>query len=225
MTPSKSISSIDQFEKAWAMDFRKTFDSSAENLEKLLSKKMIQLPFKLFYRYTLPDNKQPQEFEKELKNVWGYLIFDKYKTINGLSIIPETKNALKQMRAKYSVLLKTWVSDIKAKNPKLASISVRNRNEELNFVDGACYGYGPEEIQFFLERKRSGEGTEPYLSSDQIEKLKSYLGDSPNYILTPKHLSSLMTAVENRINPKTDAFGCLDPSGYLRFMEEKVYGD
>ena len=235
------ISSLEQFEAAWVADFRKKFGSSADDFEMNLRKKGIYLPFKLFYQYKLPGDLSPREFEKELKRLWGFLIFDTHRVQAYFDIDRSVVELLEQQKPACTARLKELVTEIQNLNKELSDIIPQNQEEQLSFVDGACYGFGPDEIKFHIERLTGLHDKEQGIIKKLTYDLEQILGKPIGYNLSPEKLKKILDVANARM-PKgkdyaaatkktkaltyaVDSLDRLDPTGYLRFMEEKGYGD
>jgi hypothetical protein len=220
----KQISSTEEFDKIWKDRFRPEFYSSAQRLDSALRQKGITLPFQIFYKYALPNNASPAAFEVCLKLIWGRLIFNMVDS--DYIITPEVEKQLKQQRGAYLVRLKSLVDEIRRLNPELAGIKTKTDTEMLGLADGACYGFGPLEIQLFIQRKRDGQDNQPHYSSHQVRVMKRALGGAPvQYLLTAEHTEQLIAVLEKYMNTPTDEYGRTDPTGYLGFMQDRNYGD
>jgi hypothetical protein len=220
----QQISSTEEFEKIWNGQFRPEFYSSAKRLENNLRQKGITPPFKIFYKYALPNDMSPAAFEAYLKLVWGRLIFNMVDS--DYIITPEVKKQLKQQRGTYFVHLRSLVDEIQKLNPELAGIRTKTRKEMLWLADGACYGFGPQEIRFFIQRYQAEQNDRPHYSLHQVRVMKRTLGGAlVDYILTPEHTEQLIAVLEKYMNTPTDEYGRTDPTGYLGFMQDRNYGD
>jgi hypothetical protein len=222
----QQISSTEEFDKIWNGRFRPEFYSSAQRLDSDLRQKRITLPFQIFYKYALPNDATPAVFEADLKPIWGRVIFDTIESGSDYKINPEIKKQLKQQRGTYLVRLKSLINEIRRLNPELAGIRTKTDKEMLGLADGACYGFGPLEIQFFIQRKRNIQNDPLHYSPHQLRVMKRALGGAPvDYILTPEHADQLTAALEKYMDTPTDEYGRVDTTGALGFVQGRNYGD
>ena len=235
-----NISFVEQFDQAWLNQFRhEGYTSSAQKLEYGLIEKGIRLPFKLYFKYKLPVNMNPAQFEDQLRHVWGRILFDSNKrSLPFFDIDEKTFAELKSSRPQTEKSLKEWVKNIKENNSELSKIQVFNNESMLALVDGACYGFGPLEIEYFIDNIRTGQKLEKRSDRPNLVKLEEFLGSNVNYGISPQNLNQIVDTIElqKRLYPHnfekgtyrakelaTDLLGRQDPTGFLTFQMQKEY--
>ncbi|MBN1325283.1 MAG: hypothetical protein JW974_03640 [Alphaproteobacteria bacterium] len=192
------ITSVNQFETEWAKVFRTNFDSSAKQLNEILLENNIFPSIKIFYEYKLPNNFSPQEFEKEIKKIWGHLIFDTNSVTIYFDIDKKTLNELEKQRSKHTDILTSWVNNIKNNNPELSNISVKTQDNALALVDGACYGFTPEDIEFFINKQTYKSDKKDYKIEEKKDELEKLLGKTPSFVLSSERLDTLIDSVKKQ---------------------------
>ncbi len=233
------ISSVEQFDEAWAKSFRPVYTSSAKNFDAMLRENRIQPPFKIFYEYVLPGNLKSWEFEKLLKPIHGHLLIDAKRVTDFFDIDDQTVQKIREIRKKDLITIKNWVDEIQHKNKELAGIYLEDDYDRAGLIDGACYGFSPEEINYYLEdqRNKSKGIKSSNLEKKYSDELEAILGQSITYKMSPDRLKAILetTKVKKsdfleggvKIVQKTpvDVFGREDPTGFLNYYEQKTRGD
>ncbi|MDR0726470.1 MAG: hypothetical protein LBF37_00220 [Rickettsiales bacterium] len=233
------VSSVGQFDEAWATTFRLTYTSSAKNFEKLLLKNEVKPPFKLHYEYILPNNWGPIEFEKNLKKIQGHLMIESPRITRFFDINVETVEKIREIRKKDLLVLKMWATEIQNKNQELSHIKLMDYYDQAGFVDGAIYGFAPEEISYYLDQQRDqGENPQQNLIRKKYsEQLEELLGGSINYKISPEKLKKIIEITKEKktefarsgvkISKRilVDSFGREDPTGFLSYHEQRTRGD
>jgi hypothetical protein len=207
------IFSVEQFEKEWDKIFRPQFNSSAAELEVLLFEKNITPNVKIFHKYKLPENLVPEEFEKKLKKLWGHLTFNEDMVSNFFII---NQNVLKDLKKEYFLHLKnlkTLVEYIKKNNPELSSILTKNKKDLLALVDGACYGFSPEDIKYFIDSR--GDSEKNFKNNINNEKLEQVIEGSVSYKMSPERTKDLAEYAKTQKNFNT----------YMDWRESRGMGD
>ncbi len=139
------------------------YDSSAQILESDLAKLGIKLPKKLWFQYKLPGGMSPEKYEREMAKIqivclmWPIKrqIQDGFLDGGGLTDeeIETMQNYLDSLDSKYLDLLDAHVAWVKKYNPELATVNIPNKvSARIHFLNGALYGFSPEEITHFLNR-------------------------------------------------------------------------
>lgn len=172
--------------------------SSAQILETGLAKVGIKFPKKLWFQYKLPDGISPEKFELEMAKIIFFAF--EYPTIKDIveigcvdrdGVSDEELDIVQKYRvsqkSKYLEILDKHVKWVKENNPELSSVNIQdNEVAKSNFLEGVLYGFGPEEISYFITR--SFDDSE--LDSVEIDKLAKSLqkiGVQLTYILSPNN--------------------------------------
>jgi len=196
----KQINSMEELMPAYdeARDSKSHFYSTAQILFDALTQADVFLPktVKIFCEYALPGKMSPEQFEKIMKEPGA---FYKIKTSAGLaSRISEP--LMKQMGLnadQYSASLKEYSKFLRANNPDLAGTTTNNMAEEVALCFGAAYGYGPKEIQYFIDTEYRGK---PMLGNnadyEKIEKALHLKWDK--YRLHPDTMKAILTAIKEK---------------------------
>jgi hypothetical protein len=234
-----TISSLEQFDTAWANRFRQIYTSSAKSFENLLDENNIKLPFKFYYEYILPGNLNAVEFEKKLKQIQGHLMIDSKKVTAFFDIDGATVEEIRKLHKTDLITLSNWATEIQSKNKELSDIKLMDGYDRTGFIDGACYGFGPDEIKYYLHKQnRKDKNTDQIPAKTlYIVQLEYLLGGTISYMISPEKLKEILETVKTKKTsflkggtglPKfipVDHFGREDPTGFLRYYEQQTRGD
>lgn len=172
------------------------WDSSAQKLSNDLKAKGIKFSKKLFYKYKLPNDMSCQQFMDTLLLEY-YLV--KYGP--GIKIVGDKNLTVKQKLQvmgfvwkikKYGVYknIKRYADEIRRLNPELADIAT---NSDISFVEGALFGFAPDEIRYFGDAGKRNFDTEHMLD----RKLKRR-GVDTSYILAPETAKKLIVCARRQ---------------------------
>lgn len=173
------------------------WDSSAQDLENILKSKGINK--KLFYKYKMPDDMSPQEFQDKItmecfvKNFYSYfasrILRDKNITVS--EKLQLTRYVLEMRHKKDYQNMKRYADDIKRKNTELSDINTKNSD---GLVYGALFGFAPAEIKYFCEVS----GLRDFDKEQELHVKLKNLGVNTNYILAPETGESIMAALQQQ---------------------------
>lgn len=190
----------------------KTWNSSAQDLEKQLKSKGINLPFKLYYVYNLPDGTTRLNYMRKLSFLEfcnNFNRIDEYKNIfmDSDKFTPEEKELIvKEITEQnnYDEVLRGDFSDILALNPELQRF--KSENKPLKIIDiiaGAVFGFAPDEIDYYCYgRFNQGKDIDSVLAKEEeARQVIANYGFRVGYILAPRTAKKIIAALEkNRQN-------------------------
>ena len=174
------------------------WDSSAKNLENDLGHRGIKFDKKLFWKYKLPNAMSAQEFMDVL-----LLEFYFVKWFSNMKIMRDKNLTIKQKIKifAYNVSMKKrgiynnikkYANEIKQLNPELEKINPRDSFGSISLVEGALFGFAPDEIKYFCD-KSSFRDMDQEHRFDEV--LKKY-GVRPSYVLAPETAKKLIANLE-----------------------------
>lgn len=172
--------------------------SSAQILETGLAKVGIKFPKKLWFQYKLPDGISPEKFELEMAKIIFFAF--EYPTIKDIveigcvdrdGLSDEELDVVQKYRvsqqSKYLEILDKHVKWVKENNPELSSVNIQdNEVAKSNFLEGVLYGFGPEEISYFITRSFD-EAESDSVEIDKLAKSLQKIGVQLTYILSPNN--------------------------------------
>ena len=212
------------------------WDSSAERLEKKLKKRGVKLPCKLYCEYNFPGNQKNFEFDKTTSVIRAFIsVYENYlKMVQNVPqkkdlkhsaerpaitdlcaffgfciclALSDTKDILSLFNQTY-MLCKIQLYEIAEQiwqlNPELQHIKdYRN----LDFVNGAIYGFAPEEIDFFVklqERRKNriwdyerlGKDEQVNHVKENWRKIAFFTLEHPGYFLSPETADKIVHAIQ-----------------------------
>ncbi len=194
--------------------------SSALNLSTALNKHNVLLPYKLYYNYKFPNNMTNIEMYNDKLLLIAFYIayknffsrftetnmivnmaeyashqtdmttFFKFCTHLGLSDIKHLQTLCDTTYEKcYETILKL-ADDIWRLNPELQHIK---NYKNMDFVNGAIYGFAPNEIDFFIKNR----GIDVWLTTQQdVTKIEDYIQEPVTYCLAPTTIQDLLVAID-----------------------------
>ena len=174
------------------------WDSSAKNLENDLGHRGIKFDKKLFWKYKLPNAMSAQEFMDVL-----LLEFYFVKWFSNMKIMRDKNLTIKQKIKifAYNVSMKKrgiyknikkYANEIKHLNTELEKINPRDSFGSISLVEGALFGFAPDEIKYFCD-KSSFRDMDQEHRFDEV--LKKY-GVRPSYVLAPETAKKLIANLE-----------------------------
>lgn len=222
------------------------WNSSAQELEMNLRKRGLEPPCQLYYEYKFPDNQKNFEFD-ESTNLWrvfiaAYVNFFKSFTRDNMKTYlmnwvdsPDISDlsaffgfciclALSDIKDIQSCFEKTYASCVKqmeftAKqiwqlNPELQFIKDYNN---IDFVNGAIYGFAPKEIDFFIklqQRRKTrplnyelqGKDEEVNHVHENGRKITFFTLEHTGYLLAPETGDKIVKAIQEYLekNPRAE---------------------
>ena len=205
---------VNRFEKAI---INNQWSSSAKELEKELTDRGIVLTSKIYYEYKLPDNLKNYElakktlllrcfsavYENYLTKVTKDILFMEAKMTAkedlsaffgfciclALSSIKNIQYVFKQTYAPCKVQLDTLAEQIRQLNPELQSIK---DYKNFDFVNGAIYGFAPQDIEFYIQQKRNNFDE----TTENMNKISNFIRKPIGYILSPKTSDDILKAIQ-----------------------------
>ena len=172
--------------------------SSAQILETGLAKVGIKFPKKLWFQYKLPDGISPEKFELEMEKIIFFAF--EYPTIKGIveigcvdrdGLSDEELDIVQKYRVsqrlKYLEILDKHVKWVKENNPELSNVNIQdNEVAKSGFLRGVLYGFGPEEISYFITRSFD-EAESDSVEIDKLAESLQKIGVQLTYILSPNN--------------------------------------
>ena len=172
------------------------WNSSAKNLEDALRARGIN--FKLYYQYKMPGGVSQSDFLIRLCMLEFFIKFySKYaiKVLNDKNLTASDKTKIFQYvwhnRRKFIKESEQYESDIRRLNPELANVKT---NLPGALVDGATFGFAPDEIEYFSDVKNRNFEQE----GKTIEFFEKNYGIHISYILAPKTAKTIIAALKNK---------------------------
>ena len=210
--------------------------SSAKNLENSLKfSGVTQIP-KLYYEYKFPNNLKNFELDRQTLFTRCFpAIYENYlESFNtnktkvrlfedaaankktdlsaffgfciclGLSRLKDLKSVFKETYDQSMNQVYFLAEYIHQHNPELQHIK---NYKNLDFVNGAIYGFAPKEIEFFLnlqERRKngswdyemSGKDEEVNYVKNNMDKISDFTGNQVTYFLSPETGDKIIAAIE-----------------------------
>ena len=172
--------------------------SSAQILETGLAKVGIKFPKKLWFQYKLPDGISPEKFELEMAKIIFFA--SEYPTIKDIveigcvdrdGLSDEELDIVQKYRVsqrlKYLEILDKHVKWVKENNPELSNVNIQdNEVAKSGFLRGVLYGFGPEEISYFITRSFDDSELDS-AKQDELSDVLKKLGVQLTYVLSPNN--------------------------------------
>lgn len=172
--------------------------SSAQILETGLAKVGIKFPKRLWFQYKLPDGISPEKFEIEAAKI-AFFLFEEptierlvqYGIIDRCNLSDKELAAVQKyrvsQRSNYLEILDKHVKWVKENNPELSSVNIQdNEVAKRNFLEGVLYGFGPEEISYFITRSFD-EAESDSVEIDKLAESLQKIGVQLTYVLSPNN--------------------------------------
>lgn len=189
------------------------YNSSAQILETDLAKLGIKFPKKLWFQYKLPGGISPEKFEIESGKI-DFFVF-KYPTIKDLiqigcvdrgGLSDEELDVVEKYRAsqrtKYLEFLDKHFKWVKEHNPELSIVKIPDDEvAKSNFLRGVLYGFGPEEISYFINRSYE-QAESDHNEQEQMRVVLDKIGVRLEYILCPDNRALLQKQVNEYLMKK-----------------------
>lgn len=196
-----------------APDSDEVWFSSAQNLDRELKKRGINLSRDLYHKYKLPGSLTQQEYlvkKNSLNTVGRYQSGDMERWVSCLSekdsfrkeymkLTPDEQLAFdryildlaKQENQKIDVECK----QIRALNPELSDLDVPN---DIEFLSGVVYGFPPADIKHFMDLQAKKLGWEQDLQEKENQNMLSQqLGVPITYRLSADTIKAIHLAMKN----------------------------
>ena len=213
------------------------WDSSAQNLENALRERGVNIPRKLYYEYKFPGDMKNFEIDRATLFIRVFPavyenFLERFNTVGtkisllrdqktnpkndltvffgfcislALSDMKNLKNVFEQSYEKCMQEVYQMAEKIRELNPELQNIEDW---KNLNFVNGAIYGFAPSEIEFFLQLQRRRQTRfgdyETYGPEDKLnrtlanrQKISEFVHDHVGYFLAPETSDEILKAIEN----------------------------
>ena len=104
-------------------------------------------------------------------------------------------------------MLNKHVKWIKENNPELSNINIPdNEVAKSNFLRGALYGFGPEEISYFINRSYE-QAESDHNEQEQMRVVLDKIGVRLEYILCPDNRALLQKQVNEYLMKKNQGKG------------------
>lgn len=194
------------------------YNSSAQILETDLARLGIKFPKKLWFQYKLPGGISPEKFEIESGKI-DFFVFE-YPTIKDLiqigcvdrgGLSDEELDVVEKYRAsqrtKYLEVLDKHFKWVKENNPELSIVIVPDDEvAKSNFLRGVLYGFGPEEISYFINRSYE-QAESDHNEQKQLRIVLDKIGVRLEYILCPDNRALLQKQVNEYLMKKNQGKG------------------
>lgn len=201
------------------------WDSSAKDLEQELANHGIVLSSKIYYEYKFPGNLKNYEidrctvFLRHFAAVYENWLekFEKPKLVKNTLFWHATTNAKYDMSAFFyfciclalsrtkniktvfeqayiscGTKLDTLAEQIRQLNPELQGIQ---DYKNFDFVNGAIYGFAPQDIDFYIQQNRHVDHWMPYSTTNSRNEISNFLQKEVTYILSPKTADDILKAI------------------------------
>lgn len=177
---------------------KRVWNSSAKNLSDELRMRGINLDKKIFYKYKLPENMSNQEFMDVV--TISYFVRDFYSrhmlhVLRDASLtLQEKMDVLRYVKKKRQCVNKNFIDiyarEILDKNIELRGINFKSSED---FVNGAMFGFAPDEIRYFCDKSGFRDMN---IEHKLQEELKKY-GIEISYILAPETAKQLILKLQH----------------------------
>lgn len=172
------------------------WDSSAQKLSNDLKAKGIKFSKKLFYKYKLPNGMSHQKFMDTLLLEYYFVKYG-----SGIKIVGDKNLTVKQKLQvmgfvwkikKYGLYknIKRYADEIRQLNPELADIAT---NSDIALVEGALFGFAPDEIRYFCDA-----GNRDFDTEHKLDKKLKRRGVDTSYILAPETAKRLIVTLRQQ---------------------------
>ena len=191
------------------------WQSSAEDLQNDLGTKGIN-DVKVYYRYNLPDGMLPVSYMIKNALNWFYIrmcgddffrreVLDNWFDLVVKSVIKDEKQV--------SIFRQQMISDIESKKADVAKYKnevmrdyklllklnpelprARKENDISSIMDGAVFGFAPNDIKYFCEIDRPRSRDQERRLYKRLRKHKIYI----SYILAPETVRCLISKLKER---------------------------
>lgn len=174
------------------------WNSSAKNLDNELRRRGIDFDKKLFWEYKLPNAMSAQEFMDVL-----LLEFYFVKWFSNMKIMRDknltVKQKIKIFAYKVSMKkrgiyknIKKYADEIKQLNPELKQINPRDSFGSISFLEGALFGFAPDEIKYFCDKSSFRDMDQEHRFDEVLKKYDV----RPSYVLAPDSAKKLIANLE-----------------------------
>lgn len=174
------------------------WDSSAKKLDDALRRRGIKFADKLFWKYKLPNGMSTQDFMDTL-----LLEFYFVKWFSDMKIMRDKNLTMKQKIKIFAYVLsmkkngidkniKKYANEIKQLNPELAKINPRDSFGSISFVEGALFGFAPDEIKYFCDKSSFRDMDQEHEFNEILKKYDI----RPSYVLAPETAKHLIASLE-----------------------------
>ena len=153
----------------------------------------------MFWKYKLPDNLSPQEFQDKIalehfcngfySDYMSRVLSD--KTLTGMDKIQIVRFVWEMRRKKNHRDMKYYMDEIKRNNPELENI---NPKSPQGFVYGALFGFAPTEIKYFCDMHSVRDIDE----ENSVDKKLKQFGIKTTYVLAPSTATALIAELNKR---------------------------
>lgn len=201
------------------------WDSSAKKLEQELKNHGIVLSSKIYYEYKFPGNLKNYEIDRRTAFLRLFAAFyenwlekfEKPKLVKNRLFWHATTNAKYDMSAFFyfciclalsrtknikTVFEQAYIScetkldalaeQIRQLNPELQGIQ---DYKNFDFVNGAIYGFAPQDIDFYIQQNRHVDHRMPYSTTNSSNEISNFLQKEVTYILSPKTADDILKAI------------------------------
>ena len=110
-----------------------------------------------------------------------------------LSSIKNIKTVFEQAYTSYKNQLDALAEQIWQLNPELQGIQ---DYKNFDFINGAIYGFAPQDIEFFIQQNRHVTHRVPYSTIDNMRKISNFIQHDITYILSPKTADDILKAIQ-----------------------------
>ena len=196
-----------------APDSDEVWFSSAQNLDRELKKRGINLSRDLYHKYKLPGSLTQQEYlvkKNSLNTVAHYKAGDMAKFVACLADGEAFKDEYMKLSGDEKTAFDSYLVDlatqenqiidaeckkIRALNPELSELDVPN---DIEFLSGVVYGFPPADIKHFMDLQAKKLGWEQNLQEQENQRnLSQQLGVVISYRLSADTIQAIQLAIKN----------------------------
>jgi len=193
---------LENFALGWSPFGGTEWNSSAKKLEGNLVKRGIKLPIKLYYQYALPDNMTNSKFMVRLAVMDFCANFSTLPKVKREIFFDKKLNLVEKFRLVRYIILEReesrkkmgeYVKFVQFANPELSRLKVVDGFDVFDVLAGAAFGFAPNEIAYFMNRKQRDLGRE-----HKTRKVLERFGVKSGYVLAPETARIIIKELEKK---------------------------
>lgn len=171
------------------------YNSSAEQLDRLLAVSGIVTDFRFAHQYKLPGQVAAPDYEM-IANEYSFFSHAEFILSDMIKdpVPDDVKAAILADIPQKEQELNHDIEIIKEQNPELAGIKTESPREKMNFIMGVCYKFAPQEIDWFIHKFRSDNEDDSHAREEHHHALNNE-GIDFSYMLCPEHRKLLLDMV------------------------------
>ena len=194
---------LERFALGWSPFGGAVWNSSAQDLEKDLAKHGIKKT--LYYKYALPENMMPQKFMTRIAVLDLCANFSalEHREIffdNSLSLVEKFRlvKYIVSERMASRKKIDEYVKFVQFANPELSKLKIENDFDKFDILAGATFGFGPNDIEYFMKRKERREVVNSGREREMFKRFERF-GIKPQYVLAPQTAKEVITELEKNV--------------------------